>query len=90
VIKDEDLTKSVDKRFLQTIVYATLLLFGGAIIDILMFQYITVVEVENIKEIFAIGGIITPPLVLMATFLVRKFFRNVEKADVIHLMNLLS
>ncbi|MHA1944748.1 MAG: hypothetical protein ACXAC6_01450 [Candidatus Hodarchaeales archaeon] len=90
LIKGGVLTKSVDKRFLQTIVYATLLLFGGALIDILMFQYITFAEVENIKDIFAIGGIITPPLALMATFLVRKFFRNVEKADVIHLMNLLS
>ena len=90
LMKDENLTNNVDKQFLHTIAYATILLFGGALIDILIFQYITFTEVGNISEIFAIGGIITPPLVILAAFLVRKFFRNVEKADVIHIMNLLS
>lgn len=90
LMKDETLKKDVDRRFLQTIVYATMLLFGGAIVDILIFQYITFTEAGNVSDIFAIGGIITPPFVVFTAFLVRRFFNNVENADVVHIMNLLS
>ncbi len=90
LIRDETLIKDVDKRFLLTIVYATILLFGGAIIDILLFQYITFIDVGNLSNIMVIGGIITPPFVILAAIFVRKFFRNVENADVVHIMNMLS
>ena len=90
LMKDENITKNVDKRFLQTIVYSTILLFGGSIIDILIFQYVTFTDVSILLDFFIIGGVVTPPFAVFAVYLVRKFFRNVENADVVLLMNLLS
>jgi hypothetical protein len=90
LMKDETLIVNVDKRFLLTIVYTTILLFGGAIVDIIIFQYIIFADTGNLSDIFAIGGIITPIFVILTTLYVRKFFRDVEKADVVHIMNLLS
>ncbi|MHA1207463.1 MAG: hypothetical protein ACTSSO_07840 [Candidatus Hodarchaeales archaeon] len=90
LMKDETLIVNVDKRFLLTIVYTTILLFGGAIVDIIIFQYIIFADTGNLNDIFAIGGIITPIFVILTTLYVRKFFRDVEKADVVHIMNLLS
>jgi glycosyltransferase involved in cell wall biosynthesis len=90
LMKNENLTKNVDKRFLQTILYSTILLFGGSIIDILIFQYVTFTDVSVLLDFFAIGGLISPPFAVLAIHLVRKFFNNVENADVVHLMNLLS
>ncbi|MHA1978974.1 MAG: hypothetical protein ACW98I_18870, partial [Candidatus Hodarchaeales archaeon] len=60
------------------------------LVDILSFQYITFAGTSRISELFAIGGFITPPFAILAFLGVRKFFKNVEEANVIHLMNLLS
>jgi len=90
LLKDDTLIIYADKQFLLTLVYTAILLFGGALVDILIFQYVIFTDIENLSDIFAIGGIITPPFVLITTWYVRRFFRNVEKANVVHIMNMLS
>jgi hypothetical protein len=90
LLKGVDIQNEDDKRFLSTLVYATIFLFGGAILDIIMFTIMTFSGFEGWKDIITVGGVITAPLLLLAIWIVRKFFKNLEKANIIHVMNLLS
>jgi hypothetical protein len=90
LMKEDEIRSETDKRFLTTLIYATIMLFGGAIGDIFIFTLLTFSGKEYWQDVISMGGIITIPFLLLAIWVVRKLFRNIEKADVIHLMNLLS
>ena len=90
LMKGDDLQDENDRRFLSTLVYASIFLFGGAIVDIIIFTILTFSGLEYWQEVIAIGGVITIPFLFLAIWIVQKFFRNLENANVIHVMNLLS
>ncbi len=86
----EDLLTIEDKGFIKTLVGTALILFMGALGDLTFFWLIILIGVNLWPFIILLSGIITPVLLILAIFLIRTVFLNIEEADVVHLMNLLS
>ena len=90
LLKQDEIQNEADRRFLTTLVYAAIMLFGGAIGDIIIFTVLTFSGLEYWQDVISLGGVITIPILLFAFWVVRRFFRNLERANVLHVMNLLS
>jgi hypothetical protein len=89
VIKDTQL-RPEDKSFLKVLAGASLILFLGASVDITFFLIAMFTNLDIWSQITALAGIIIPPTFIVSVYLLRKIFSNIEEADVVHLMNLLS
>ncbi len=89
VIQDDQL-KSEDRSFLKALAGASLILFLGALGDITFFLIALITKIDIWSQFTAIAGIIIPPTFIVSVYLIRKIFSNIEEADVVHLMNLLS
>lgn len=89
VIQDDQL-KSEDRSFLKALAGASSILFLGALGDITFFLIAILTEIDIWSQLTALTGIIIPPTFIVSVYLIRKIFSNIEEADVVHLMNLLS
>ena len=89
LLKEDQLTVE-DKEFIKTLVGTALILFMGAIGDLTFFWLIILFGIDIWAFIVLLSGVITPIILLLAIFLIRTVFMNIEEADIVHLMNLLS
>ena len=90
LINSEEIQKKADRRFLSTLIYTSIMLFGGAIADIMLFSIMTIIGFDFWRDIVIIGGFITPPFLILTIWFVNRLFRNLEEADIVQIMNLLS
>ncbi|MFW9906746.1 MAG: hypothetical protein ACFFFH_20740 [Candidatus Thorarchaeota archaeon] len=86
----EDKLTSEDRGFLKTLAGTAIILFMGAIGDLSFYSIIILVGAELWPTIVFFAGILAPVTVIIAVFLIRTIFINIEEADILHLMNLLS
>jgi hypothetical protein len=89
LLKEDQLTLE-DKGFIRTVVGTALILFMGALGDLIFFWLIILIGVDLWPLVVLLSGIISPLLLILAIFLIRTVFLNIEEANVVHLMNLLS
>ncbi len=90
LMKSEELQKEADRRFLSTLIFASTMLFGGAIVDIMIFSIMTFSGLDFWQETIILGGLISPPFLILTIWFVNRLFRNLEEANIVQIMNLLS
>jgi hypothetical protein len=89
ILRENQLTAE-DRGFIKALVGAAIILFVGALGDITFFWFIILVKIDIWPFATALSGIITPLVFVISVYFVRTIFLNIEEADVVHLMNLLS
>jgi hypothetical protein len=89
LLKVDQLTPE-DKDFIKTLVGTALILFMGALGDLSFFWIVILSGVDLWTFIVLLSGIISPLLLIFSVYLIRTVFSNIEEADIVHLMNLLS
>jgi hypothetical protein len=90
LIREHHQLEKGDKKLLSTIIYTAVFLFFGSIGDMLLFALMIYSPDYQWREILQISGIVIFPCFLLCAWLIRKIFKTIEEADVIHVMNLLS
>ncbi|MFX0170551.1 MAG: hypothetical protein ACFE9L_01395 [Candidatus Hodarchaeota archaeon] len=89
ILKFNQLTAE-DRGFIKALVGAAIILFTGAIGDISFFWYVILVDIDIWSLMTSLSGIITPLIFIFSVYLVRTIFTNIEEANIVHVMNLLS
>ncbi|MFX0182481.1 MAG: hypothetical protein ACFE95_05285 [Candidatus Hodarchaeota archaeon] len=89
VIKEIQL-KPEDRSFLKSLAGASLILFLGALMDMTFFFIVLFTDLDLWALIVSIAGILCPITFIISLLFVKKIFSDIEDADVVHLMNLLS
>ena len=89
LLQDGQLTPE-DRGFIKTLAGTALILFVGALGDLSFFWVVILIGADIWPFIVLLSGIITPLILILSIFLIRAVFLNIEEADVVHLMNLLS
>jgi hypothetical protein len=89
LLKEDELAPE-DKSFIKTLAGIALILFMGAIGDLSFYWIVILIGVDLWYNIVLLSGIISPLLLVLSVFLIRAIFLNIEEADIVHLMNLLS
>ena len=90
LIREHHYLDKGDRKLLTTIIYTAVFLFFGAIGDMLIFSLMIYSPDYQWREIIQISGIVVFPFLLICIWLVRKIFKTIEEADVVHVMNVLS
>lgn len=86
---DPQMTRD-DKNFVMAIGLGSILMFAGSLLDMIFFWIIITTKINFWDLLVLTGGILAPIFLIMVVYVIRKLFKNIEEADVIHLMNLLS
>ncbi|MFX1506756.1 MAG: hypothetical protein ACFFDC_11700 [Promethearchaeota archaeon] len=89
LLQDDQLTPE-DRGFIKTIAGTALILFVGALGDLSFFWAVILIGADLWPFIVLLSGIITPLILVLSIYLIRAIFLNIEEADIVHLMNLLS
>lgn len=89
-IYTDPLIISEDKNFVMAIGIGSVFMFVGTLFDLVFFWIVIITDINLWDIIVNIGGIIAPIFLIVVVYVIRKLFINIEKADVVHLMNLLS
>jgi len=89
LLKEDQLTPE-DRGFIKTLAGTALILFMGALGDLSFFWIVILSGVDFWLFIVLLSGIISPLLLILSFILIRAVFLNIEEADIVHLMNLLS
>jgi hypothetical protein len=79
-----------DKSFVMAIGIGSVFMFVGALFDMVIFWIIIITDINFWYVFINIGGIFAFFFLIIAGYVIRRLFINIEKADVVHLMNLLS
>lgn len=86
----EDKLTPEDRGFIKTLAGTALILLMGALGDLGFYWIIILIGVNLWPSIVLLAGIIAPLTLILTIFLIRTIFLNIEEADIVHLMNLLS
>ena len=89
VYKDPQMTRD-DKSFVMAIGFGSVFMFTGALVDMVFFWIVITTNINFWEFLISTGGIIAPIFLIIVVYIINKLFKNIEEADVIHLMNLLS
>ncbi|MFW9777628.1 MAG: hypothetical protein ACFFE8_02160 [Candidatus Heimdallarchaeota archaeon] len=89
IIRTEDI-EDLNKAFLNSLMIVVLALGVGAGSDILLLALLILSNAEFWSILILLIGIIGPIILVSFTWFMRDFFRNLEKANVPHLFNMLS
>jgi hypothetical protein len=89
VIKEIQL-KPEDRSFLKSLAGTSVILFLGALGDMIFFFIVIFTDLDLWTQIVSIAGILTPITFIISLLFAKKIFSDIEDADVVHLMNLLS
>ncbi|MFX0122238.1 MAG: hypothetical protein ACFFAE_01255 [Candidatus Hodarchaeota archaeon] len=89
LLQEDQLTPE-DRGFIKVLAGTALILFIGAIGDLSFFWIIILSGNDLWPFVVLLSGIITPFILILTVFLIRTVFSNIEEADIVHLMNLLS
>lgn len=89
LLKEDQLTPE-DKGFIKALIGTAIILFIGAIGDLSFFWLFVFIGPDIWSSIITLSGIISPLIFILSIFLIRTVFLNIEEADIVHLMNLLS
>ncbi len=89
LLQEDQLTPE-DRGFIKALAGTALILFIGALGDLSFFWIIILSGIDLWPFIVLLSGVISPLLFILAVFLIRTVFLNIEEANIIHLMNLLS
>lgn len=79
-----------DKNFVMAIGIGSVFMFVGALLDMVLFWIVILIDINLWDVIINIGGIVAPIFLIIVAYIIKRLFSNIEKADVVHLMNLLS
>ncbi|MFX1283324.1 MAG: hypothetical protein ACFFB5_06695 [Promethearchaeota archaeon] len=86
----EDKLTPEDRGFIKTLAGTAIILFMGAIGDLGFYWIIIFLGGELWPTIVLFAGFLAPLTFIITVFLIRTIFINIEDADIVHLMNLLS
>ena len=89
LLKEDQLTPE-DTGFIKALVGTAIILFIGALGDLSFFGLIILLGADIWPFITTLSGIISPLIFILSIFLIRTVFLNIEEANIVHLMNLLS
>ena len=89
VYKDPQMTRN-DKNFVMAIGFGSVFMFAGSLFDMVFFWIIITTKINFWESLIFTGGILAPFFLIIVVYIIKKLFKNIEEADVIHLMNLLS
>ncbi len=89
ILKDNNISKR-DKNFVKALIIPTIVMIVGALFDIIFFWIVIVLELEVWGLLLPLAGIGMPLFLIVFLFIINKIFKEIEEADVIHLMNLMS
>ena len=89
VLRDEQISNE-DKQFMKVLLIAAIAMFLSAIGDLIFFGIMMFISADFWDSLIVISGIIGPFLAIMFLYLVKRLFEDIDQADVLHLMNLLS
>ncbi|MHA1972440.1 MAG: hypothetical protein ACTSW1_05595 [Candidatus Hodarchaeales archaeon] len=87
--KESDLTLE-DKKFMIILLAASSLLFGGSLIDVLAYFIILNLGIEIWPVIADLTGLFLPIAFIASVIVIRYLARDLDEADIIHIMNILS
>jgi hypothetical protein len=79
-----------NKSFLIALMFAAVFMYFGSTCDMIFFWVIIMTKINIYPIILYMTGFFTPIFFVISFILVRKIAHNMEEADVVHLMNLLS
>jgi hypothetical protein len=89
MLNDDNITKK-DKNFVKALIVPTLVMTVGALIDIIFFWIVVVIELDIWGFLLPLSSIGMPLFLIVFLFIIKKIFKEIEEADVVHLMNLMS
>lgn len=89
IVNDDNISKK-DKNFVKALIIPTIVMTVGAIFDIIFFWIVVVLELDVWDLLLPMSGIGMPLTLIVFLFIIKKIFKEIEEADVIHLMNLMS
>ncbi|MFX0014989.1 MAG: hypothetical protein ACFFB2_07700 [Promethearchaeota archaeon] len=89
LLKEDRLTPE-DRGFIKTLAGTAVILFIGALVDLGFYWIIILIGVGFWSTIVSLAGILAPLTLILAIFFIRTIFLNIEEADIVYLMNLLS